>query len=89
MFENEQKYIIKTADDIRRIQEGISKNFLQEENKVIPYDSEDPLIKRYQQIFNVQDLTLTEQVERAGGAWQLFLGFMILMLPIFFVLEKL
>ncbi len=88
MFENEQKYIIKTADDIRRIQEGISKNFFQEENKVIPYDSEDPLIKRYQQIFNVQDLTLTEQVERAGGAWQLFIGFALLMLPIFGAFEE-
>ena len=60
----------------------------QEENEVIPYDSEDPLIKRYQQIFNVQDLTLTEQVERAGGAWQLFIGFALLMLPIFGAFEE-
>jgi hypothetical protein len=32
MFESEQKYIIKTADDIRRIQEGITQDLSPTEN---------------------------------------------------------
>ncbi len=50
---------------------------------------EDTLIDVQRKVFNDQSLTIREQVEGAGGAWQLFLGFMILMLPIFSALEKL
>lgn len=80
MFENELQSLEKISEDIKHTQKNIVKHSV---------NFEDTLIDVQRKVFNDQSLTIREQVEGAGGAWQLFLGFMILMLPIFSVLEKL
>ena len=78
MFENELQSLAKISENIKHTQKNIVKHSVNV-----------TLIDVQRKAFNNQNLTIREQVEGVGGSWQLFLGFMILMLPIFFVLEKL
>lgn len=79
MFENELKSLGKLSEKIELIQQNVVKDSV---------NFEHVLVDVHGKVFDSQNLTIWEQVEKIGGAWKLFVGFMILTLPIFFAIEK-